>query len=62
MFEITWCVTLPDVGDVLFKACRRYRNCTITYTVCVYVGFVYKTHILIARNEQHYDSVLLWLI
>ena len=62
MFEITWCVTLPDVGDVLFKAYRSYRSYIVTYNVCAYVGFVNKTHILIAQNEQRYDSVLLWLV
>jgi len=62
MFQITWCVILPDDGDVLSKACRRGRSCTVTYNVCAYIGFVNKTHILIARNEQCYDSVLLWLV
>jgi len=44
MFDIIWCVILPDDGDVLFKACRRDRSCTVTYNVCAYIGCVNKTH------------------
>jgi len=61
MFEITWRVILPVDGDVLLKACRRDRSCTVTCNVCAYIGFVNKTRILIARNER-YDSVLVWLV
>jgi hypothetical protein len=30
-----------------------YSSRTVVYTVCAYVGFVNKTYILIAQNEQH---------
>jgi len=31
---------------------RRDRNCAVLCSVCAYVGFVNKTHVVIARNGQ----------
>jgi hypothetical protein len=32
---VPWCVTHPDDGDVIAETCRRDRNVTIVFNVCV---------------------------
>ena len=55
MFQITWCILLPDHGDVTAETCRRDRNRTALCTVCAYAGFFEQTHILFARKEELED-------
>jgi len=62
MFEITWCVTLPDVGDVLFKACSGIEV-VLLHIMCVPMLVLYIKHIFLLHGMNSVnDSVLLWLV
>jgi hypothetical protein len=52
MCYITWLIILPADGDAISKTCRRDINCTVVFVFCGYIGFVNKTHILIAWHER----------
>jgi len=52
---VSWGVKGMGLKQIV-ETSRRDKNCAVVCSVCACVGFVNKTHIVIAWNEKRSDS------